>query len=472
MKKKLIHNIIYQGLYQLTLIILPIITIPIVSHALGAEGLGIYNYVSSIVSYFILFAGLGLANYGIREIAIVKDNKYKLSMKFWELEIFNIEIISIILLLYFIFLLFVGNKLFFLISSFSLLATLFDISWFYYGIEDFKSISIINFIIKILSFICILLFVKDINDLWLYFGIQSMSVFLSNLSLWIFMRNKILWIKPDLKRINRHFKPASRYFIGKISLTLYTNMNKTLLGLMVSSVAVGLYSNSLQLITIFVTLIGTLDTVLMPHMTKLFSDNNHSKMIDTMEKSLDLQFFLSIPLMFGIVLVNNKMIPWFFGSDFELLNVTVPILAPLVVIMPLGISIVRQYLIPKNKIKEFNISVIVAAIISILLNVILLPIIGMYGAIIATFVSECLVTIIRLYDLKKNTTFRFSFKKILIYITSSIVMYIVVYVITKDMNANIITTIIQGVFGMIIYFIVTMLFKENVFMKFMRTERK
>lgn len=469
---KLIKNVLYQGLYQITLIILPIITIPIVSHSLGAKGLGIYNYITSIVSYFILFAGLGLANYGIREIAIVKYDKKELSSKFWELEFFNIIVITVILAVYCVFLIYQKNNLYFIISFISIFATLFDISWFFYGIEDFKAISIINFIIKIISFILIVTFIKNYEDLWLYFGIQSTSVLASNISLWLFLKNKVIWVKPSLAHSINHFKSASRYFIGKISLTLYTNMNKTLLGLLVSSVAVGLYSNSLQLITIFVTLIGTLDTVLMPHMTKLFSDNNHSKMINTMEKSLDLQFFLSIPLMFGIILVNNKMIPWFFGNDFVLLNITVPILAPLVVIMPLGISIVRQYLIPRNKIKEYNISVIIAAIASIILNILLLPIIGIYGAIIATFISECLVTIIRLYDLKKNTTFRFSLKKILIYITSSIVMYIVVYVITKDMDANIITTIIQGVFGMVIYFIVTMLFKENVFMKFMRTERK
>uniref|UniRef100_UPI0022E62F14 oligosaccharide flippase family protein n=1 Tax=Vagococcus bubulae TaxID=1977868 RepID=UPI0022E62F14 len=173
---KIISNFMYQLIYQITIIILPIITIPIVSKNLGVEGLGVYNYVSSIVNYFVLFAGLGLANYGIREISIVRNNKKNLSKKFWELELFNIIIAISILFIYILFLILLNDRLFFLISGITLLATLFDISWFYYGIEDFKIISLINFIIKIISFLCILFFIKNTDDLWLYFLIQSISI--------------------------------------------------------------------------------------------------------------------------------------------------------------------------------------------------------------------------------------------------------------------------------------------------------
>lgn len=462
---KLIKNIFYQGVYQLTLLILPVITIPIVSHALGAEGIGIYNYVISIISYFILFAGLGLSNYGIREIAVLKENKDDLSNKFWELELFNLIVGTVILFIYFIFLLLIKQKIFFLVSSLSLFATLFDISWFYYGIEDFKSITIVNFIIKIVSFIAILFFVNDRGDLISYFFIQSASILLSNLSLWIFVKNKIVWKKPNLLKSLKHFKPAMEFFIGKISLTLYTNMNKTLLGIMVSSISVGLYANSLQLIIIFVTLIGTVDTVLMPHMTKLYADDKESEMIKTMEKSINIQLFFSVPLMFGIILVNKKMIPWFFGNDFQLLEVLVPILAPLIIIMPLGISIVRQYLMPMNKIREFNISVIIAAILSLLLNILLLPVIGIYGAVISTLVSELTVTFIRLYDLKKNTIFKIDFKKILAYFISSIIMFISTYVITENFPANFLTTITQACCGFFMYLLLTYVFNVNVFIK-------
>ncbi|RST93571.1 lipopolysaccharide biosynthesis protein [Vagococcus bubulae] len=351
-----------------------------------------------------------------------------------------------------------------------MLATLFDISWFYYGIEDFKIISLINFIIKIISFLCILFFIKNTDDLWLYFLIQSISILISNISLWLFLKKYIRWIRPSIKKSLKHFKPALKYFIGKISISLYTNLNKTLLGILVSSIAVGLYSSSLQLITIFVTLIGTMDTVLMPHMTKLFSNNNYKKMIQTMEKTIDLQFFMSVPLMFGILAINRQMIPWFFGSDFMLLNKTVPIFSPLVIIMPLGISIVRQYLIPRNRIREFNISVIISAIISVLLNILLLPVLGIYGSIISTLIAECVVTLIRLVDLKKHTDFQFNVRNIIFYFLCSLIMYFIVLFFTKHMPSEIFTTILQGILGIFVYFILTAIFKVNVVIKLKNKE--
>ncbi|MGY3765892.1 oligosaccharide flippase family protein [Vagococcus vulneris] len=461
MNKRVLINFSYQALYQLTLIILPIITIPVVSHALGAHGIGTYNYITSIVSYFVLCAGLGLANYGIREVASTKNDKSELSNVFWSLEIFNVIIAVCMIILYFIFISFTQNKQLFIISSLPLIATLFDISWFYYGIQDFKHITIINIFIKIVSFILILIFINNSSDLNIYFLIQGLSILLSNLALWIFLHNKISFVKPSLTNIFSHFKPAMSFFIGKASITIYTTLNKTLLGILSTVTAVGIYTNSLQLVLIFTTLIGTVDTVLMPHMTSLYSDNNEKQMIKVMEKMVDLQLFFSIPIMFGIILVNPKMILWFFGEDFNYLRYTVPVLSPLVIIMPLGISIVRQYLMPKNMIKNFNYSVLASACIGLITNLILIPKIGIWGAIVATILSECVVTIIRLRDLLKYSNFKLNLKDILIYVFCSIVMFIGAFVISINLSSNVWTTLIQGVVGLVIYLILTSIFKSN-----------
>lgn len=461
MNKKLVSNFIYQGIYQISVIILPIITIPIVSHALGVRGIGLFNYIMSIISYFVLTAGLGLATYGIREIATVKDNKHMLSKKFWELEFFNIGIVFIVIFTYFIFLLFIDEKLFFLIGGITLLATLFDISWFYYGIQEFRQITTINILIKVLSFFLILIYVKEESDLKNYFLIQSLSVLISNVTLWFFLKGKVNWVRPRLKEIMSHLRPALHFFIGKISITLYTTLNKTLLGFLGTTVFVGIYTNSLQLVTIFVTLIGTIDTVLLPYMTNLFTENNDKKMIRIMEKTIDMQLYFSIPMMFGILATNKKLIPWFYGSQFIYLEKTVPIIAPLVVIMPIGISIVRQYLMPQNKIKKFNYSVFFAAIVSVCLNLFLIPIIGIWGAIIATIVSELTVTLIRFVDLKKSTDFKLDKINITYYFLASFLMYISVVYLTNNLSSSIKTTCIQGIIGIVIYVIITTLLKKN-----------
>ncbi|MBO0442881.1 polysaccharide biosynthesis C-terminal domain-containing protein [Vagococcus fluvialis] len=472
MKNKIVSNFIYQLAYQLTLILLPIISIPIVSKSLGVEGIGTYNFITSVVSYFILISGLGLANYGIREIAVVKNDKKKLSEKFWTLELFNIIVASIVLIFYLLFIYILKLNVFFLISGISLIATLFDISWFYYGIEDFKQITTINIIVKILSFICIVLFIKQSDDLIIYFFIQCISILFSNISLWFYLRKKIHWVAPKFHKAMNHLKPALNYFVGKASITIYTTLNKTLLGLLASNVAVGLYTNSLQLTTIFITIIGTIDSVLLPHMTNLYSMNKEDEMLKLMENAINIQLFFSIPIMFGLILINTQFIPWFFGIEFNYLEYTVPVLSPLVIIIPLGTSIVRQYLIPLNHIKQFNISVGVAAIIGLIVNLLLIPFIGIWGAIIATLISELVVTGIRLVDLKKKTSFRFKRNDILVYFFSSIIMFFIVKIVTMNFEAKITTTFIQGGLGIIIYIGITSLLRKGPIIDYITQRRK
>ncbi|MGF1996370.1 oligosaccharide flippase family protein [Enterococcus casseliflavus] len=459
--KKLFHNLLYQSFYQMMLLILPIITIPVVSKALGPEGIGFYNYVYSIVSYFVLFAGLGLANYGIREIALVRNNKESLSRKFWELELFNIIIVSIILVTYFIFLNFVNDRVYYLVSGLIIVATLFDISWFFAGIENFKAITLGNLIIKLSSFFLILIFVNTYDDLFMYFCIQIGNILMTNILLWVFLIGKISFVKVDLKSIISHFYPALGYLFGKMAITLYTTLNKTLLGIMSTTALVGIYANSMQLNSIIVTLIATLDTVLLPHMTGLISDNKENQIVNVMKKTLNLQFFFSIGAFFGILTVYDKLVPWFFGEKFLYLNKTIPILSILIIIIPLGTSIVRQFLIPKNQIKDFNISVVTGAIIGVLLNFSLIPVIGIWGAIVATIVSELFVTSIRVYRLIKDTDFCFNLRNIILYILSGFIMLMLTRFITKDLSSSLLTNLIQIVLGGLIYLGCTLILKIN-----------
>ena len=72
-KKKITANYIYNLIYQILTIILPIITTPYLSRVLGSEGIGIYGYTISIVTYFTLIGALGISKYGQREIAYVQN---------------------------------------------------------------------------------------------------------------------------------------------------------------------------------------------------------------------------------------------------------------------------------------------------------------------------------------------------------------------------------------------------------------
>lgn len=450
--KRILDNVLYQALYQLLQVILPVITVPIVSGSLGPKGLGIFNFTSSITNYFVLFAGLGLSNYGVREIARCRDNKNSLSRKFFELEGMNILISIIIIAVYFSMVAIMNRyKSFYVIEFLLIIAAVLDISWFYIGIEDFSKVSLSNMIIKVISFILIVLTIHNYSDLKLYVVIQCGSTFLSQSILWFFLKNRIDFVRVNFISMVKHIKPAAAYFISKIAISLYTNLNKTLLGILGTVSAVGYYSNGVTLYTMIAMVMTSVDEALMPRMSKMVSDGNKTNAIKLMEKVVHISLWITIPAMFGLIAISSKLVDWFFSPKFALLKILIPIFAPLVVIIPLGVSIARQYLVPTGNIKGYNISVIFAGIISIFINVITISKMGVYGTVLATCVSESFNTIIRVFELIKHTDFHFHLSLIIRYFIMGIVMALAIYCSTRQLSSSVVTTMIQISIGVIVY---------------------
>lgn len=461
MKNKLISNFFYQASYQILLIILPIITIPIVSNALGPEGVGRYNYVNSFAAYFILIAGLGMANYGVREISVVKKDKLKMSEKFWELALFNFFFSVITLLLYFVFCLFINEKLFFLINSISVFSCLFDITWFFSGIEDFKKITLRNFLIKLCSFVLIVILIKDKNDLPLYFIITSLSLLISQLVLWISINKYVYFIKVPLIDCFKHTKPAIEFFIAKIAITIYQNTTKTILGIFSTMAVVGIYSNAYSIVLMSGNVINAMNTIMIPRMSNMYSENDEEGMIKLLQKTIHLQFFFTIPIAFGIILVSEKLVPWFFGSDFLTVIPVLKCLSPVVVFQSFQMAVASQYLIPKKEMKEYNLSILFGAIITILVSMFTVSSIGIYGAVLGLNTGYIIVSIMRLKVLLKETSFVLEIRKILLFLCSAFLMLVITNGITKNMTTTLITTMVQVFIGTTVYFLITYAFKIN-----------
>lgn len=461
MKKKLIINFFYQAAYQLLLVILPVITIPIVSNALGPTGIGKYNYVNSIVAYFVLVAGLGMTNYGIREISMVRDNKYKMSKKFWELEGFNLIFSVITLLLYLTICFFLSDILFFLISSFSVLSCLFDITWFFSGIEDFKVITIRNFLIKMSSFIMIILFINGPEDLYLYFLINSLSILISQASLWLSIKKHVYWVNIHIKDCLAHFKPALEFFIAKIAITLYQNTTKTILGIMTSMTVVGYYSNAYALVMISGNVVNAMNTIMIPRMSNMYGNKDESGMIRILQKIIHIQLFFTIAIMFGIMLINNKMIGWFFGSSFSRIEDVITWLSPVVVFQSFQMAVASQYLIPRKQMREYNISIFIGALITVICTVALVPFFEIYGAVAGINLGYIVVSFLRLRVLVKETTFQLEYDKILKFIISGIGMWRITDLLTSSMSSSFITTVLQIFLGTISYFGISFILKAN-----------
>jgi O-antigen/teichoic acid export membrane protein len=291
---------------------------------------------------------------------------------------------------------------------------------------------------------------------------------LNPLTLWYFLRTKIYFIRPNFIEMWQALKSSAVLFIPQIAIILYTNLNKTMLGALGNKTIVGIFSNALLVTTVFITLISSIDTVLMPHATRLFSQNKYDKGYIMIQRVLNLEAYFTIAIAAGIIAISDKLIPWFFGSSFTNMNVVLPILGLLVIVIPGGMSISRQYLIPQNRIKEYNNSVYLGAVISIILNFMLIPPLGAVGAAIVSVLVESLIWLIRLWDFWKNTRLGYSRWQILMNLLTGMIMVVVIKLLTSGMAAVPMTTIIQVLIGIMTYIVLTTLLKANPILPFLK----
>lgn len=453
MKVNVRKNFIYNVLYQLLAIIVPLITTPYASRVLGVEGIGIYSYIYSIVYYFMIIAMLGINNYGSREIARNCQNKEILSKTFWSTFFLQLSVSSIILLVYYLFIgIFINEyKVIYVIQSLYIISSMFDINWFYYGVENFKITVTRNSIIKILSVILIIMFVKNRNDVWKYALILSGTTCFSNVILLLFLKRYIKFSKIIISDIIKPLKECLILFITIIAMKIYKVMDKTMIGIFSNVSEVGLYSNADSIINVPMGIIIALGTVMLPRLSNMIANGKKNESIELLYKTLKFAIFLSTPIMFGILAIGKDFAIIFLGKDFERTGIILRILSITIMFMTVANVLRTQYLIPNKRDKEYTYSVVFGAIVNLISNSILIRKYGAYGACIGTVLAEFIVMFMHVFFVNKDIKILKPLFKNYRFIIYGAVMYIAV-IIVGNININIYyKIIIQIVFGATIY---------------------
>ena len=462
-KKSITKNYIYNVAYQILITILPLITTPYVSRVLNAEAIGIYSYTISITTYFILFGSLGVALYGQREIAYYQTDKIKRSKIFWEINILRFVTMTIAMVIYYFIYVRQGEyKIYYEILLIELLANCLDISWFFRGIEEFKKTVVRNTIVKLISVALIFTLVKSVDDLYKYFIIYVLSTAIGNISLWLYVPKYIEKVKINELNILKHLKPTIILFIPQIAVQIYTVLDKTMIGMIVSDKAeVGYYEQSQKIIKLLLSIITSLGTVMLPRMAATFANGDNDKMKEYMKKSFNFVFLLAFPMIIGIDSVASKFVPLFFGNGYEKVTNIIYIISPIILAIGLSNVVGTQYLLPTKRQKEYTISVICGAIINFILNMILIRMFRSLGASIATVIAEFSVTATQLFAIRKDMNIKKIVNLSKKYLVSTIVMGIVVLLIGFKGNNSWTTIIIQGISGMVTYLVMLIILKDE-----------
>jgi len=463
MKKSIAKNYIYNLIYQMLTILLPLVTTPYLSRVLGAENIGIYGYTISIVTYFILFGTLGVSMYGQREIAYKQSDKAARSKAFWEIIILRTITLSISILLFYLIYGRTGEyAVYYRILIIQLVANLFDISWLFQGIEKFDKTVVRNLIVKLLSLVLIFVVIKTPEDLWKYFAIYVGAELLGNMTLWLYLPKYLEKINVKTLEIKKHIKPVIALFVPQIAIQIYTVLDKTMIGKITGDmVEVGYYEQAQKIVKATLTVTTALQTVMNSRIANAYATKNEKEVKECLEKSFNFIWLITVPMVFGLIAVATKFVPWYYGEGFEGVTNILIVTAPILIAMGISGVTGTQYLVQIGKQKEFTISVICGAITNVIFNIILIHFFNGVGAAMASVIAEIVIALVQLKYFKDQFKITEILKLGTKCVISGIVMFIFVKLLTDILPISIINTIIEVIVGGIIYIIMLIILKYS-----------
>ncbi|TNV68456.1 flippase [Trichococcus shcherbakoviae] len=402
--KSIKYNFIMNFILTASSLIFPLITFPYVSRILLPEGNGKIAFVSSIISYFSMFAMLGIPTYGIRTCAKVRENKEELSRTVQELIIINIvtTTITYIILIISLFIVpkFEEYRTLIIINSIGLILNSFGMNWLYQALEQYSYITVRSLIFKVLSILLMFLFIHDKNDYILYSAITVFASSGSNVINIINIR-KYIYIKPvGSYHLKKHIKPIMTFFAMSVATSVYINMDTVMLGFMRSDNEVGLYNAAVKIKAILTALVASLGTVLLPRMSYYINTNKKNEFKDMTAKALNFVILISLPLTIYFIVYAKEVIMFLSGSNYLGAIPTMQIITPTIIFIGLTNVLGIQVLLPLNRERGVLISVIVGAIVNIAINMILIPKMGADGAALGTLFAEFSVLIVQTMSLQ------------------------------------------------------------------------
>lgn len=452
-------------------VLFPLITFPYASRVLGPSGIGKVNFASSIASYFLMLAMLGISNYGIREAGKYRNDKEKLS-KFVK-EILSINLISsaiaYVLLFISIFIIspFFEYRKLIIICSTSILFTVVGVEWLFYAMEDLGSVAVRSFLFQILSLLLLFVFVRTKEDYVNYALIGVVSSVGSNILSFIFASRYVDLKSKNKIELKQHLKPIFVFFMMSVAATVNSSIDITMLGFISGAEEVGYYSAALKVVRLLAAVIASF-TVILPRLSYYASvgENENFKILST--KTLDANILLAIPTCIGIMTLSKNIIYVLSGNQYENSISVLHILSFTVFLLAISNLCGTHILVALGKEKVTFYAVFIGIFFNIATNLILIKRYGAYGAGIATLASELSVSVIEFFCTKEYFICKDILKNLFQTVCSTSVMALIVLVIIKT-DFSIVTTLVLSIFaGVFSYFTFLLIFRNEFIIEFVR----
>ena len=410
-KQPIIRNFIMNAVLSMSSFLFPLVTFPYVSRVLLPEGTGKVSFAVSLISYFSMFAQLGIPTYGIRACAQVRDDRQALTRTAQELLIINMIMSAISYSVLIIMLIAVPrlqeDRMLYVIVSFTILLNSIGMEWLYKALEQYTYIAIRSIIFKFIALIAMFILVHKQEDYVIYGGISIFASSASNICNLINVHRYI-----DLKpvgnyQISRHAKAVAVFFAMACATTIYTNLDTVMLGFMTSDKEVGYYNAAVRIKSLLVSIVTSLGAVLLPRVSYYVQNKQLDRFYEISKKALNFVFLIASPLMVYFIIFAEEGIFFLSGDNYFGSILPMKIIMPTLLFIGITNILGLQMLVPLGREHIVLSSEIVGAITDLILNGILIPLYGASGAAVGTLVAELVVFVVQYFYLRNEVSHSF-----------------------------------------------------------------
>ena len=457
-------NFIYNSILFLSQYVFPLITFPYISRVFGVEKVGLVNFTDSVVEYFVLLSLMGIGLVGLRECAKYKKDKDGLNKAFSGLLITHFLNTLIFLVVYLLLISFLDrfqeNRTLFYIGASKILFCVFNVEWFYKGIENFRFITLRFLAVKILYVAAVFIWVKTPDDYIIYYAlICGMTILNAFISIFC-LKGRVSFVMKNIK-FRQYLTPFYTIGFYAILTTLYTTLNIVFLGMYASDASVGNYSAALKLYMIIVGVFSALNIVLMPRLSFLHKDNQPKFFDDLINKSMTFVITLSFPLIFLCGSLASEFITVLAGREFSGAIACFQIIIPLVFIIGMSQIFANQILMSIKKDKELIIASTIGGIISIILSIFFVPIYKESATSYILLFSESIVMILLFCYSRKFYNIQIPLRFIGKNLICSFPYLLLGYGCNLLISNNIIALFVAGIIACLYFFISQYYFIKN-----------
>lgn len=450
---KIVKNYIYNVLFQMLVMFIPLILSPFLVRTLGAEQLGVYSFVTSTANVVVTIGLLGTYNYGCRQIAYWRDDQEHIKSIYAEITTLRVILGLAITIVYAILILIEQEYRLFFVGYYTwVLSMIIDQSWLFVGMEDMKPTVVKNAAIKIITLVLIFMFVRDTEDLILYVLFMGGCSLLANIVLVIQTKRFGLKIFFRTNDIKNHLKSSLAFFWPQVASLLYLQVDKVMIRYLAPTIKeVSYYDYGEKIVTIPLTFITVLSTVMMPRIANEVAKKNDSAVKNLLNNAASFSLMMAIPMMFGLAICASDLIPWYLGADYSLSIYVIVAVSPIVVMNSLAGISGNQYFVATNQMGIVLKAYISAAIANICINAILIPRMGCVGAGVATTIAATCSVVVQYYYMNKQIGIMVFVKSAILYFIKSIPMIIAVFCTVKMLPATYLSSIIEVIVGVSVY---------------------